>query len=150
MAVSKRLQKVNKLIRAEVAEIVLKHVQDPRVQTVTITEVRVSPDLSQAKVFFVPVDDSIDNSEVTKGLSASAGFIRKLLSDRVNMKRVPNLRFILDSVAKSSRKMEEVLMGVRGEITSVNSREQALEENEAEKSEQSIDAESDSQTKTVS
>lgn len=93
-----RLDKINEEIKKELSVIVTK-LKDPRVpEFVTITEVRTSPDLKSAKVFFSTLIG--DEKEVLKGLQSSAGFARGMLSKSIKLRYTPELIFSIDESIK--------------------------------------------------
>ena len=77
--------------------------RDPRVGMLTITSVDVSPDLSNAKIFFTMFEkDKLEDT--LHGLKRSAGFLRSQLARRISMYTVPELRFVYDeSVERGDR-----------------------------------------------
>ncbi len=93
-----RLDKINEEIKKELSVIIPK-LKDPRIPDfVTITEVRTSPDLKNAKVYFSTLTG--DENEVLKGLQSSAGFARGLLSKAIKLRYTPELSFCIDESIK--------------------------------------------------
>ncbi|HOO89317.1 MAG TPA: 30S ribosome-binding factor RbfA, partial [Syntrophales bacterium] len=92
----KRADRVADLIKAEISDILLKEVNDPQVREVTVTDVKVTDDLRQAKVFFVRIGENICNEETTKGLQRATGFLRRELGKRLRLRYVPEIKFIFD------------------------------------------------------
>lgn len=114
-----RTLRLGEQFRREISEILSRKVRDPRAGHVLVTEVRVSPDLWVAKVFFRLLESHRKLEEVEKGLQAAAPFIRKELGRSLKIRRVPELRFIydrtLDSATRIERVLREVLPGVPDE-----------------------------------
>lgn len=77
------------------AELIPREVKDPRVGPVTITQVALAPDLSQAQVYFVPFG-STQHPDALAGLTAAAGFLRGEVGRRVGMRHAPRLAFVVD------------------------------------------------------
>lgn len=95
---SHRLDKINEEIKKELSVIIPK-LKDPRIpEFVTVTEVRTSPDLKSARVFFSTLTG--DEKEVLKGLESSAGFARGLLSKAIKLRYTPELIFSIDESIK--------------------------------------------------
>jgi ribosome-binding factor A len=78
------------------AEMIPREVKDPRVGPVTITQVALVPDLSQAQVYFVPFGDASRHPDALAGLNAAAGFLRGEVGRRVGMRHAPRLVFVAD------------------------------------------------------
>ncbi len=90
-----RSRRVQAQLQRQLADIIRREVKDPRVGVVTIADVQVSRDLSHAKVFVSDLDaESVQRS--VEALNKAAGFIRRLLKQRLTMRTIPELRFIYD------------------------------------------------------
>ena len=98
-----RPQRLGDLIQRELSELIRLDLRDPRVGMLTITSVDVSPDLSNAKIFFTMFEkDKLEDT--LHGLKRSAGFLRSQLARRISMYTVPELRFVYDeSVERGDR-----------------------------------------------
>ncbi len=90
----RREDRVAELLLEEISAIVMRELKDPRVSGVTITGVKVSPDLGYAKVFYISTFGN--NDEAGEGLRHSAGFIRYELKKRLSLRHIPQLNFIYD------------------------------------------------------
>ena len=90
-----RRGRINDEMQKALAEI-LREVKDPRVKDafVSITGADVTPDLKFAKVYYSALRG--DPKEVAKGLRSSAGFIRKMVAERLNLRMTPELSFVED------------------------------------------------------
>lgn len=107
-----RTLRLGEQFRREISEILSRKVRDPRAGHVLVTEVRVSPDLWVAKVFFRTLEPHRKLEEVEKGLQAAAPFIRKELGRSLKIRRVPELRFVYDRTLDSAIRIERVLREV--------------------------------------
>ncbi len=110
-----RPERVGEQIREEVAEIVAGELKDPRIGLVTVTEVRVSPDLKHATVFVSLMGTVEEQKASLKGLEAAVGFIRAELAQRLAMRKIPALVFRRDDSAEVSRRIEELLKKAKAE-----------------------------------
>ncbi|MFH1860426.1 MAG: 30S ribosome-binding factor RbfA [bacterium] len=90
-----RCDRLNTLIKEEVSDIILNHLNDPRIGFVTVTEVKVAHDLHHATIY-VSFYGS-DKKEGMEGLTHATGFIRTELGKRIKMRYVPEIGFKLDS-----------------------------------------------------
>ncbi len=109
MALHSRMERVNEEIRAAIAEIVMTEVKDPRVaeRIISINRVVVSKDLHYARVWVSVLGTDAECVETVAGLNHSRGYIKRLLSERVVLKYLPDLHFEYDpSVKETSRLLE--------------------------------------------
>lgn len=105
----KRADRVSDLVKAEITDILLRQVRDPRIQRVTITDVRMSDDLRQAKVYFVPLGSDAVTEDVKEGLKRATGFLKRELGKRLQLRYVPDVRFIFDSSFEYGDRIERLL-----------------------------------------
>jgi ribosome-binding factor A len=91
---SRRIQKAAEAIREVVSMAIITDLRDPRIEGVTVAYVEVSPDMRQAKVH---------------GLRSSAGYLQSKLSDRIDTRYTPRLRFELDMGVKQSLAISQML-----------------------------------------
>jgi len=104
-----RNQRVAEEIRRILSELLLREVKDPRVNSVTITEVEVARDLSHAKVFYSSLDPDADREAIQVGLKHTAGFLRSQLAKRMSTRTVPRLDFRFDTALEQGAHMGRVL-----------------------------------------
>lgn len=114
---STRTQRVEQMLRRELADILLRgELRDPRlrdVASVSITGVKVSPDLGHAQVYVDVLADDIDADKLVAGLTAGASAIRGMLGGRIRLKRTPMLHFLRDESIERGLKIESVLAELR-------------------------------------
>jgi ribosome-binding factor A len=104
-----RIERVNEQLKREISRIVIREVQDPRVDAVTVTRVSAAPDLTFARVFVQLMGEESDRQETMEGLAAATPYVRRLLGDRIGMRRVPELRFERDRNLEHAMRIEELL-----------------------------------------
>lgn len=109
---TRRTRRLGTLIQAELADLLLRRVKDPRVAGVSVTAVDVAPDLSQAKVFYSLLDEAAV-ARAQAGLAAAAPFLRRELAGRLHMKTIPMLVPVYDSSLKAGAEMESLIRQVR-------------------------------------
>lgn len=107
-----RIERLNKMFRRELARLLLTGIKDPRVLGVTVSEVRVTKDLSYATVF-VRVDGCEDPAGAVSGLERAAGFIRRELGRSVRVRKMPEFRFETDDTLERASRIEELLRQAR-------------------------------------
>lgn len=107
---SRRTQRVGELLQVELADLLLRKVQDPRIHDCTITAVRVTPDLSRARVGISALGEEAERLAVVESLMHARGFLRSQLAHRLrHMKRIPELHFELDRGAEHSQSISDLL-----------------------------------------
>jgi ribosome-binding factor A len=111
----KRADRVADLIKMEIADLLLKAVWDPRIGSVTITGVRVTDDLRTARIFFVEMGKDTCSKEVLTGLGKAAGFLRRELSRRLQLRHVPELLFTYDPSFAYGSRIDSLLMEIHRE-----------------------------------
>ncbi len=101
---SRRTERVNDLIRDEIADLLLREVKDPRLGgLISITQVEVTPDLANARVFVSVMGDEKEQADAMRALTAAAAFFHRELKKRMAIRRVPFLTFRLDtSIARGA------------------------------------------------
>ncbi|MSO20948.1 MAG: 30S ribosome-binding factor RbfA [Acidobacteria bacterium] len=110
---SHRPERIADQIRHELAMMLERDVKDPRIGFVTITGVRVTPDMGTARVGVTVLGDEEKKAESLKGLEAASGFLRSELARRLQLRRTPALRFEFDELVESERRIEEMLQKLR-------------------------------------
>jgi ribosome-binding factor A len=113
---TQRQERLNKLLREEISELLLRHLKDPRLGMITVSEVRVLPDLSQATVFVSVQGDDDARQASLAGLESAAGHIRTELSRRLRLRRAPELRFILDEMQERGDHILDLIDQVSREL----------------------------------
>ncbi|OGL64210.1 MAG: ribosome-binding factor A [Candidatus Tectomicrobia bacterium RIFCSPLOWO2_12_FULL_69_37] len=112
-----RAARVAELIHAELSSLLLKEVKDPRVKNVVITRVEVSRDMRLATAHFSRYGEGRGSEEEIAegliGLDRAVGFLRAKLGERLELRVVPNLRFLVDRGVAYSDEIERLLAGIR-------------------------------------
>jgi len=97
-------------IRQEISAMLAGELKDPRLSVfATITEVRMTPDLKQAKVYVSVMGPENEQRDTIKALTAAAGFVRHELSERLQLRRAPELLFVLDRSEEYAQRINELL-----------------------------------------
>lgn len=110
---SRRIDRVNELLRLEISQLLARQVKDPRLSgVITITEVRAAPDLRTALVLVSVMGDDETKKTALAGIQSAAKFMRRELRDRVSLRYVPFLSFTLDDSLETSDR----LMGMLNQI----------------------------------
>ncbi len=121
-----RSDRLGELIQRELARLIQYELKDPRVTTmVTVSAVKVSRDLSNAKVY-VSFFDVEHKKEILDVLKKAAGFFRSSLAQRIQIRMMPELRFVYDDSIREGRHLSSLI-------------DQALEDDRATKDKLSKD-----------
>ena len=100
----KRAQRVSDNIRREIANIFSFQISDPRLRGLTVTDVRLSDDLSSARIFlssYLNQTLNEDRDSLTKALENSKPFVKKKLGQNIKLKKMPELLFFIDQQDKA-------------------------------------------------
>jgi ribosome-binding factor A len=106
---SRRVLKAAEAIREVVSMSILTDLRDPRIEGVTVTYVEVSPDMRQAKVHVSIMGDAAQQRLCLHGLRSSAGFLQSKISERIDTRYTPRLRFEIDEGVKKSLAISQML-----------------------------------------
>ena len=113
---SRRADRINGLLRQELSRLILKGIKDPRLSgVVSITNVSVSPDLRNAKVYLSVLGDSDIKTEALAGIQSAASFLRRELRSSISLRYVPFLKFELDQSLEESTQLLSLLDSLTSE-----------------------------------
>ncbi len=111
----KRADRVADLIKAELSDIILKEIRDPRIGIITITGVEVTDDLRLAKIFFVEMGKDTCEPQTLKGLEQAKSFIKRELGKRLRLRYVPDIIFKFDESFAYGSRIDRLLAEIGGE-----------------------------------
>lgn len=114
---SQRAHRVGETIRKEVSSLLLRGLKDPRIGFVTITAVDVTPDLSQAKIFYSLIGSAEERRATAAGLKSSSPYIRQQLGRVLRLRFIPEIQFEYDTSVEYGQHIEKLLSEVRPEET---------------------------------
>ena len=110
---NQRVYRISSVIRKEIAKIIQNDINDQRIKDVIITDVEMSKDLKNARIFFIVFNNKEKRDEeiklITKTINASKLFFKKQLSKNSNLRSVPNLRFIYDETESKANELEQLI-----------------------------------------
>jgi ribosome-binding factor A len=115
MPLSHRVERIAEQIREEVSQILSPEVSDPGVGLVTVTRVKVTPDLSLARVYWTAMGDAAERKKTAKALARAAAYVRHLLSTRMTLRRSPEVQFIFDQSVAAQDRVEQILQEIKQE-----------------------------------
>ena len=107
---SRRIERVNELIRQEIADLLHREIQDPRLSAmISITGVETSPDLRSATVRVSIMGSEEDVQQAMAALRRASGYFRHEMSARLRLRHVPELTFKLDTSIQEGARVLELL-----------------------------------------
>ncbi len=105
----RRPERLAETLRAEITEIVGYELDDPRLIGVTVTDVRVSDNLREAKVFVIVQGEEKEIKEALKALQHAATFVRQQVALDLDLRHAPILNFVRDTVEENAIRVNELL-----------------------------------------
>jgi ribosome-binding factor A len=114
MADPRRIQRIQSRLKQDIASLFLSELKDPRMKgLISITQVKVSKDLSHARVYWSVMGSDSDQRTAARFIEGARGFIQKRVAQGLDIRTVPHLEFIFDdSIAKGvevSKLIDEAL-----------------------------------------
>ena len=90
-------------------------VRDPGVGLVTVTRVKVTADLSLARVYWTVLGETTDRKETAKALNRTVPYLRHLLSQRLTLRRAPEIKFQYDESVAAQDRIERIIQDLHSE-----------------------------------
>jgi ribosome-binding factor A len=115
-----RTSRIGEVIMRELAQMIQQEVSDPRVGMVTVSHVDVTSDLRYAKVYITRLNDTESEEDVKEciaGLTNAAGFLKRGIAKRVEIRTVPELKFYYDKSLEHGFHMDELIAKANKDLT---------------------------------
>ena len=114
----RRPERLGEALREEIAEVVGFELDDPRVEMVTVTDVNVSEDLRDAKVYVLVGGTEDEVAKALRALQHAASFVRQQVAMNLSLRFAPHLHFVRDSAEENASRVSEILSDLtnKGEI----------------------------------
>jgi ribosome-binding factor A len=106
---SRRTDRVADALQELIADLLLREIKDPRIGLVTVTAVRISPDLRHARVFFSCLGDDVQRGQTLRGLTSAAGYIRSQVAHKLNLRVAPEIAFEFDPSLEQAERISRLL-----------------------------------------
>ena len=106
-------ERLGEALREEIETIVEGELADPRIGLVNVSSIELADDSRSARVMVVIEGNDDEAEKSMEGLSAAVGYIRRELTDRLHLRRAPELVFILDRSEKYQARVDELLKRTR-------------------------------------
>jgi len=108
-----KIDRLNNTFVEKISEIIHNDVKNSDIKFVTITDVKITNDLSFAKVYFTSLSD--DRKKIIDALNKSSGFIRSELCNKVKIRKIPELTFVYDESIEYGKKIEGIIERINNE-----------------------------------
>ena len=115
MAQGSRPDRVGDQIRQELAELIAREVHDPGIGFLTITRVKLTPDLQNARVYYTTIGDEKARKETARALGRATPFLRRQIGRRLRLKHTPELEFFYDESIERQDRIERILLDIQAE-----------------------------------
>jgi len=115
MAKNLRIEKLQELIKQEMSKMLLKELKDPRIGFVTVTDVEMTGDLREAKIYVSVMGGEEQVKTSLEGLNSALGFIRREIGHRIRLRFTPEISFALDTSLDYGDHIQKLLLQVEGE-----------------------------------
>lgn len=109
-----KIDRIAKEMIREISTILQTEIKDQEIRFVTITDCKVTNDLSFAKVYYTVLNES-KKEETEKALKGASGYIRKLLAERMKIRHTPELTFVFDESIEYGKKIETIISKIHEE-----------------------------------
>ena len=103
-----KIDRIASDISRNISDILMTEARDELLKTITITDAKVSKDLSYAKVYFTSLSN-LDAAKITKEVNEAAPFIRGKLAQKLNLRHTPELTFVYDTSIEYANKIESII-----------------------------------------
>src|SRR5512133_753056 len=111
-----RLSRIGDRFREELSTMLVKgEIRDYRLTGVSVTGVRVDRELSYAEIYISSLEGSERSAEILAGFESASGYIRKVLSERIELRSFPRLRFHWDPTFEKADRIEKLLIEIKKE-----------------------------------
>ena len=107
-----RPDRVGDQIRAEVAQLLARELQDPGLGFVTVTRVHVTSDLQIARIYYTVIGDERTRRRTDQALQRALPFIRRRIGARLGLRRVPNIEFMFDKSVEQQERLERLIQEI--------------------------------------
>ncbi|HEX7284783.1 MAG TPA: 30S ribosome-binding factor RbfA [Candidatus Angelobacter sp.] len=103
------LQRIGEALKEEIGAILEGELGDPRIALCTVSEILLAPDGKSARVFVAVQGDERESKQTIKAINAAKGYIRRELLNRLGVRHVPELTFVLDRSEELGSRIDEIL-----------------------------------------
>jgi ribosome-binding factor A len=105
----RRQERLRDQIRAEIAQMISQELKDPRLGFTTVTRVELSADLGHVRILVSVLGSEEAQRDTLEGLTAAAGYLRRQITQRLSLRRAPEVAFALDHGPEAGQRIEALL-----------------------------------------
>ena len=110
-----RIEKLQELIKQETSKMLLYDIKDPRIGFVTVTDVEMTGDLREAKIFVSIMGNEEQIKSSMEGLQSALGFVRREIGKRIRLRFTPEISFAPDKSLDYSEHIQKILLQIERE-----------------------------------
>lgn len=104
-----RTFRISERIREELSEMLIQEISDPRLSGISVTDVKVDRELAYADIYVSALEGAIRSKEILEGLDSAQGYLRHGLSQRIDLRTFPRLRFHWDPTFERADRIERII-----------------------------------------
>ena len=104
--------KVADLLKHAISNALLLHLGDPRLRWITLTDVRLTRDLSVAWVYYTVLEDQLDRDAAARAITENLRELKRYLAQHLRLRQLPEIRFRFDTTEEQARRIETLLDGI--------------------------------------
>jgi ribosome-binding factor A len=112
---STRTERLAERIREEASDVLAREVHDPGIGFLTLTRVRVTPDLQHARLYYTMLGDAPARRATERALARVTPFLRRKVGGRLGLRRVPELEFMFDESIAHQARVEELIQEIHAQ-----------------------------------
>lgn len=117
-----RIEKLQELIKQEMSKMLLTDLKDPRIGFVTVTDVEMTGDLREAKIYVSVMGGAEQVKSSLEGLNSALGFVRREIGQRIRLRFTPEISFALDTSLDYGDHIQKLLLQVEGDTNADNTK----------------------------
>ena len=110
-----RMKRINDRIKEILSVVLLTKIEDPRLMDVSVTDVRVDRELDYANIYVSSLDKDADQDEILEALSRASGYLKHEISQEIDLRIMPKLRFFWDPTPQRADRIDALLAQIRAE-----------------------------------
>lgn len=110
-----RMKRINDRMKEILSIVLLTKIEDPRLMNVSVTEVRVDRELDYANIYVSALDNDHSPEEILEALNRASGYLKYEISEEIDLRVMPKLRFFWDATPQRADRIEALLAQIKAE-----------------------------------
>ncbi len=127
MVSKQRTERIAERIRNELSEMLIYDISDPRLDGISITDVNVDRELAFASIYVSAFEGSVRTEEIMAGLDSARGYLRRELSQRIQLRSFPHLRFYWDPTFERAEHIDRLIDSLKEEPSTDENRQDSID-----------------------